>query len=124
MANALDFLIRDYSELTSILVTEGKKTKVYSTRYERSTKNRQAAILIHGLNCKVCGFNFEKKYGTLGYKFIEIHHKNPLYLNNTEINIDPRNDLVPLCSNCHRMIHRNGRLQELTEHCKLLKDLS
>ncbi|WP_420063226.1 hypothetical protein [Leuconostoc lactis] len=72
MANALDFLIRDYSELTSILVTEGKKTRVYSTRYERSTKNRQAAILTHGLNCKVCGFNFEKKYGTLGYEFIEM----------------------------------------------------
>ncbi|WP_369347130.1 HNH endonuclease [Amylolactobacillus amylophilus] len=49
----------------------------------------------------------KKKYGTLGHEFIEIHHKNPLYLNNTEINIDPRNDLVPLCSNCHRMIHRD-----------------
>lgn len=107
IANALDFLIRDSSELTSILVTEGKKTKVYSTRYERNPKNRQAAILIHGLNCKVCGFNFEKKYGALGHEFIEIHHKKPLYLNNTEINIDPINDLVPLCANCHRMIHRN-----------------
>lgn len=118
MANALDFLIRDYSELTSILVTEGKKTKVYSTRYERSTKNRQAAILIHGLNCKACGFNFEKKYGTLGHEFIEIHHKNPLYLNNTEINIDPRNDLVPLCSNCHRMIHRDKYNVLTVEHLK------
>ena len=107
IANALDLLISDFSELTSILVTEGKKTKVYSTRYERSQKNRHDAIRIHGLNCKVCGFNFEKIYGTLGHEFIEIHHKKPLYLNNAEINIDPRNDLVPLCSNCHRMIHRD-----------------
>lgn len=107
IANALKFLISDYSELTSILVREGKKTKVYSTRYERNTKNRQAAIKFHGLNCKVCGFNFEKKYGSIGHEFIEVHHKIPLYLNESEINIDPINDLVPLCSNCHRMIHRD-----------------
>lgn len=35
------------------------------------------------------------------------HYKRPLYLNATEIYIDPKKDLVPLCSNCHRMIHRD-----------------
>lgn len=107
VASALDCLVDDTAELTSFSLTEGKQIKVYSTRYERNPKNRQAAIKIHGLNCKACGFNFEKKYGIIGRDFIEIHHRTPLYLNGHEVNIDPKTDLVPVCSNCHRMIHKD-----------------
>ena len=66
-----------------------------------------------------CGFDFETTYGEIGRNFIEVHHVKPLCSLNEEVIIDPMTDLVCLCSNCHRMIHRkrNGilSLPELIE---------
>ena len=45
---------------------EGKKRVSYVTTYERSNKNRNAAIKIHGTKCLICGFDFEKTYGEIG----------------------------------------------------------
>ncbi|MFV0635704.1 HNH endonuclease [Mitsuokella sp. WILCCON 0060] len=88
-------------------IREGRKTYVYSTKYERSPKNRLAAIKIHGTKCMACGFDFEKVYGKQGKDFIEVHHVKPLHEVNGEMEINPETDLVCLCSNCHRMIHRD-----------------
>lgn len=85
---------------------EGRVVKYYTTKYERSRANRDSAIQIHGLTCMVCGFNFEAVYGDIGRDYIEVHHVKPLYSLDEEVKIDPQNDLVCLCSNCHRMIHR------------------
>ena len=63
---------------------EGKKKVSYVTTYERSSKNRNAAIKIHGTKCMICGFDFEKTYGEIGKDFIEIHHIKPLYKNQKE----------------------------------------
>lgn len=64
------------------------------------------AIEIHGTRCKGCGFDFEAVYGERGRGFIEVHHTKPLYLNQKEQIVAPVKDLLPVCSNCHRMIHR------------------
>lgn len=85
---------------------DGNEMKYYGTRYERNPINRARAIEIHGMVCKACDFNFEKAYGELGKGFIEVHHIRPLSSLDKEILINPEKDLVPLCSNCHRMIHR------------------
>ncbi len=55
--------------------------------------------------CECCGFEFQKKYGTIGEEYIECHHVKPLADSNgvEEIGLE---DLAALCSNCHRMIHR------------------
>lgn len=85
---------------------EGTKRSYYVNKYERNSKNRTKAIEIHGLNCYACGFNFEEVYGERGKDFIEIHHVKPLSTLEEAVVIDPETDLVPLCANCHRMIHR------------------
>jgi 5-methylcytosine-specific restriction endonuclease McrA len=85
---------------------EGKVKYVYSKKYERDPGNRGQAILIHGTKCKICGFDFEEVYGDRGKRFIEIHHINPLFNVDKEVVIDPEKDLMPVCANCHRMIHR------------------
>lgn len=85
---------------------EGKRKKIYTTKYERSSENRKKAIQIHGTRCMVCDFDFEEVYGELGKDFIEVHHTKPLSSLEQEITINPEEDLVCLCSNCHRMIHR------------------
>lgn len=105
---------------------EGEVKYYYSRHYERSPRNRKIAIRIHGLSCFVCDFNFEKIYGERGKDFIEIHHINPLSTLEKANMIEPETDLVPLCANCHRMIHakKNNVLtwQKLREILKQQED--
>jgi 5-methylcytosine-specific restriction protein A len=85
---------------------EGAKTRIEVNRYERSPANRAACIAIHGARCMVCRFDFEQKYGPLGAGFIEVHHKTMVSQMGGHYLVNPRDDLVPLCSNCHSMVHR------------------
>ena len=88
------------------LRTEGAIHQYYGKRYERDPINRLRAIEYHGTSCSVCGFDFEESYGERGKGFIEVHHIKPLSSSDQEIVINPETDLVPVCANCHRMIHR------------------
>ncbi len=84
---------------------EGRKVSIFVNRYERDSKNRFACIRIHGAICIVCGFDFTKKYGDIGNGFIHVHHLKPLSEVGREHKIDPRVDLLPVCPNCHEMLH-------------------
>jgi len=97
---------------------EGAKATVIVNKYERSSKARENAIKYHGLNCKVCNINFEKVYGKIGIGFIHIHHIVPIHEIGKNYKINYQTDLIPVCPNCHSMLHRkeNGiepTLQEL-----------
>lgn len=85
---------------------EGKEKTRIQTYYERRPKLRAAAIEFHGTTCKICSFDFGKKYGQIGEGYIEIHHLIPHFSVKGEHDVDPKIDLVPVCSNCHRMIHK------------------
>jgi len=102
--------VNDLSALESVVIvdsnSEGKVIHYYTSKYERNAANRNAAIKIHGTKCMACGFDFEATYGDLGRDFIEVHHIKPLFSLEQETVINPKTDLVCLCSNCHRMIHR------------------
>lgn len=102
---------------------EGRAITYFTTKYERNPKNRKAAIKIHGLRCKVCGFDFQERYGILGEGFIEIHHVKPLSSLNEVVEINPETDLRPVCSNCHRMIHRiKGKVYSLEELKSIIQE--
>ena len=97
---------RESQDIENGIIKEGSMKYYYGSRYERSITNRKKAIEIHGVSCIGCGFVFEDKYGEHGKNYIEIHHIQPLYtLGKPEV-INPATDLVPLCANCHRMVHR------------------
>lgn len=98
---------------------EGKKKKIYTTKYERNPELRKKAIKLHGTVCVVCGFDFEKVYGEIGREFIEVHHKKPLYELDEEVKVNPKEDLICVCSNCHRMLHR--RRDEVLDVAELKK---
>ncbi len=133
-----DLKVKEYKQLFDDLIgfqeseseykkskTEGGKKVVTSSVYERKPSLRNSAIQIHGVECAVCGFNFEKQYGDWGKGFIEVHHLRPLSeKNGEEIETNPETDLTSLCANCHRMIHRKKgitlSIEELKE--KLTKD--
>ena len=86
---------------------EGARHYVLSSRIERSSLNRVEAVRLHGYKCQACGFDFEKTYGSLGKNYIEVHHINPLASCESEQKVNPKTDLVCLCANCHRMVHRS-----------------
>lgn len=86
---------------------EGQKKSRLSSFYERNPKLRLTAIKIHGLACKVCGFDFKDFYGDFGSGFIEVHHLKPVSTLETPTKVSPENDMTVVCSNCHRMLHRN-----------------
>lgn len=92
-------------EVNELKRLEGNIKQYFAIGPERNTKNRQDAILFHGTKCSICNFDFEQFYGEHGSGFIEIHHITPLQTGN-ERPVDPQTDLIPVCSNCHRMIHR------------------
>jgi 5-methylcytosine-specific restriction enzyme A len=85
---------------------EGGAQLVLVTRHERSHINRAACIEIHGIRCKVCEFDFGALYGEIGKGFIEVHHIEPVSEIEAGTIVDPAKDLVPVCPNCHAMLHR------------------
>jgi len=75
------------------------------TRRERNPRNRLLCIQIHGDFCNICGFIPSSHYFFLG-SIIEVHHIEQLAeLEHPKI-YDPAKDLIPLCPNCHRAIHK------------------
>ncbi len=85
---------------------EGEKKYVTSIKYERNPINRELCLKANGYKCSVCGMDFEKMYGNIGKNYIEVHHIIPVSDMDHSSFIDPIHDLVPLCPNCHAMIHR------------------
>lgn len=85
---------------------EGAVERVQVNRYERDPRARAAAVEHHGVDCIVCGFNFEAVYGDLGRGFINIHHVREISTLPDGYVVDPTTDLVPVCPNCHAMLHR------------------
>lgn len=98
---------------------EGKSYESHSIKYERNPRLRAMCINHYGCKCYVCGFDFKKHYGELGNNFIEVHHLTPLSELKEEHVTSPVDGMVPLCSNCHSMVHRTnppievGKLKEL-----------
>jgi len=86
--------------------SEGTKVKVAINAYERNHKARAACIAHHGMSCSVCGFHFGETFGCLGEGFIHVHHVIPIGSIGEEYEVDPITDLIPICPNCHAMIHR------------------
>lgn len=84
---------------------EGKSKEVTQTRYERNPQARKTCLRYHGYSCQICEFNFENKFGDIGKGFIHVHHINAIAGIGKEYEIDPKNDLIPVCPNCHAMIH-------------------
>ncbi len=58
------------------------------------------------LECLVCGFSFLRTYGKeLGDGFVEAHHRELLSGRQAE-SATAFTDFDPVCSNCHRMLHK------------------
>ena len=87
---------------------EGTIRIIIVNAYERDPKARAACLAKYGYCCAVCDIDFSKVYGEIGEKFIHVHHKKPLAILRSEYSVNPKTDLVPVCPNCHCMLHTHN----------------
>ena len=100
----------------NILIEEGELTVSNRAVVRRSALLRQEAIKHFAeengsIACVGCGFRSEIAYGPDHRGMIEIHHTEPLFLRSgvgwrTAI-ADALELVVPLCPNCHRVVHKD-----------------
>lgn len=95
-------------EVGSNLLPEGGVKKISVNKYERNPLARRLCIQHYGCKCQVCDFDFQKRYGEFGRDFIHVHHVALLSSKSASYLLDPIKDLVPVCPNCHAMIHRKS----------------
>ena len=95
-------------------IYEGAVSQVLVNRYERSSIARKKSIEYNGCKCSICGMDFEKVYGDIGKDFIHVHHIVPLNQIDKGYIVDYKKDLIPVCPNCHAMLHRKIDGKELT----------
>jgi len=95
---APDLRINDITE------SEGKTLTVLSTRYERNRDLRDRCLAHFGYGCQGCGLVMSQRYGPIAENLIHVHHVERL-ADTGERTTDPKIDLVPLCPNCHSVVH-------------------
>ncbi len=103
---------------------EGAKKVITVNSYERNLKAREKCIDYWKAVCIVCGFDFYEMYGEIGNGFIHVHHIIPISEIGEEYEIDPIKDLIPVCPNCHSMIHRTNpplTIEELKKKIERIK---
>ncbi|MEA3250568.1 MAG: HNH endonuclease [Pseudomonadota bacterium] len=103
---------------------EGKRFSVTSTAIERSPAARETCLAHYGYKyeCEACGFNFERAYGEHGKNYIHVHHRIELASSEGPIYTDPAKDLIPLCPNCHAMVHRGKGTMSVEELQRIINE--
>lgn len=98
------------------IISEGRIITKSSQVRERSSRLREIAIEHFSKNntihCDCCGVDFYDFYGKeYGKNCIEIHHIKPIFLYKEDTfdqTVDKAlKNLIPVCPNCHRIIHKN-----------------
>ena len=87
---------------------EGSAVRVPVTRFERDRRARNECIRLYGSNCVVCGMSFGNRYGPEMDGFIHVHHLVPLSETRGGYSVDPERHLLPVCPNCHAVLHSIG----------------
>ena len=87
-------------------LVEGTSRRISVNAYERNPRARAACLKHYGAVCQVCDMDFKSKYGEVGEGFMHVHHKRPIAMLKANYTVNPLKDLVPVCPNCHAMLHR------------------
>lgn len=102
-------------QMEELGILDGVMKEVRFTTYERNATARRQCIEIHGSACAICGFDFARVYGPVGANFIHVHHITPLADAGGAHRVNPAVDLIPVCPNCHAIIHRRTPCYSIEE---------
>ena len=103
---------------------EGSVKSVLVNKYERNSIAKKKCIEHFGTQCQICGFKFSEKYGAIFENKIHVHHIKPIAEIGEEYEIDPIKDLIPVCPNCHMILHSKGKneVYSVDEVKKMIKN--
>ena len=96
----------EVEDLNNRTFSEGTIRQIKVNAYERNKEARESCLMFSGYKCQVCGFDFKETYGYIGEDYIQVHHIIPLSEVKPGYKVNPLKDLVPVCPNCHAMLHR------------------
>lgn len=99
---------------------EGAAKSIVVNKYERNAKAREKCLEAHGYKCNACDTNLEDIYGEIAKDFIHVHHIVPLSDIKEEYKLNPVEDLIPICPNCHSIIHRYKPILTVEELRRLI----
>ena len=120
------WILKDYEPKVSSSdeFAEGKKYYARHLAYERNhgaiKKAKELYLQKHGSVCQICGFDFQATYGDVGRNYIEAHHTKPVSERDEEGEMTRIEDLVMVCANCHRMLHRRKPILKPQDLKKIL----
>jgi len=98
----------DYPDEVGGGFREGGRRTITVNAYERDPEARAACLRHFGsYTCQICGFDFERVYGSIGRECIHVHHLRPVATLGQDEGtmIHPESDMLPVCPNCHVMLH-------------------
>jgi 5-methylcytosine-specific restriction endonuclease McrA len=103
---------------------ENRKRVATHLRRERSGLLATECKIRDKYRCQICGFAFGDMYGAIGKDFAEAHHLVPLGELNGKV-VTNLKDLVTVCANCHRMLHRmSGKRGDVPKLKGLVRQVS
>ncbi len=103
---------------------EGAVRRITVNAYERNNEARIACIAHYGARCCVCDLDLQEAYGDIARGYIHVHHLRQLSEIRKGYVVDPIRDLMPVCPNCHSVIHMKSppyTIQEVKEIRRLTK---
>jgi putative restriction endonuclease len=103
-ATGAAFSLSDEVTPTAVL-RQGAVVQITVNAYERSAEARRRCIEHHGTACGICETDLGNVYGDVARGFIHVHHLTPLAQVGGDYIVDPIRDLVPVCPNCHAVMH-------------------
>lgn len=68
-------------------------------------KLKKECIDYYGAICDICGFDFGYTYGEAFEQCIDVHNQNSVEWEEILSTTHPTEDLIPICHNCHHIIH-------------------
>lgn len=107
---------------------EGNRKPVTQSKIERNPKNRRKCIEFHGPHCYICGEDGEwleddalklNKEG-LPKGWLQCHHIEELSKTGPT-KTDPEKDMIPLCADCHTMMHLTDPAMSVEEGIRMWK---
>ncbi|MBT3219122.1 MAG: hypothetical protein HN348_08530 [Proteobacteria bacterium] len=105
----------------NVPLIEGASRTLTVNAYERNSAARRECIEHYGTRCKICGCELSELYGQAAADLIHVHHLIPLASIGKGYEVNPRKHLIPICPNCHAVIHRRNPPFTLNEMKQMLK---
>jgi HNH endonuclease len=102
---------------------EGAVQEIKVNRFERDKNARNKCLSHYGCVCQICRMKLTDVYGIAAENLIHVHHIIPISEVGEAYIVDPIADLIPVCPNCHAVIHSRNPPYLPNAVSAMLKDI-